>query len=320
MRPILVLSAVALHLFSVLLHVRAGPVNVLSEEETTYEVRQVYKDEYAVLYFNSSIDDIRTNWVFNLYSGGWRYAKRQFGPLNFGNEGGRLSGRFHTDAAEGWWVTSVNSQDQNIFMAISPNSVKSGNLYDKEGRPTQPKQDIIWDYNLKAMSQIIEEANNDVLGSPASDIWRRDGFYPIMVYDILLNLGSEYKKDADEWKSQMNQQRSESGTKKSSVAWMKDWWSPLYDKNGRTKLISRFFKLTAQNWPTEELKSANLKDDNPGPRRYIGKMNVGEFVHFMSGAAGKNLRSMAKCVLGFEKQDEDNFRKAQKDYPSIRYK
>jgi len=48
-------------------------------------------------------------------------------------------------------------------------------------------------------------------------------------------------------------------------------------------------------------------------------MNVGQFVHFFSGAAEADLLDVAKNALGWEDEDDQSLAKAKRDFPGIRY-
>jgi len=49
--------------------------------------------------------------------------------------------------------------------------------------------------------------------------------------------------------------------------------------------------------------------------RYSRDMNWGEFVHFWSGAAGTNLKTLATNAFGWPTAWENMFQQAQRDFP-----
>jgi len=49
--------------------------------------------------------------------------------------------------------------------------------------------------------------------------------------------------------------------------------------------------------------------------RYSRDMNWGEFVHFWSGAAGTNLKTLATNAFGWPSAWETMFQQAQRDFP-----
>ena len=49
-------------------------------------------------------------------------------------------------------------------------------------------------------------------------------------------------------------------------------------------------------------------------------MNWGEFIHFMSGAAHKDLRPLARKAFGWPAEWNELYKKAREDFPEIKYK
>jgi len=48
-------------------------------------------------------------------------------------------------------------------------------------------------------------------------------------------------------------------------------------------------------------------------------MNWGEFIHFSSGAAGKNMKNQATIAFGWTSEMENQFNKARSDFTAITY-
>lgn len=48
-------------------------------------------------------------------------------------------------------------------------------------------------------------------------------------------------------------------------------------------------------------------------------MNWGEFIHFSNGAARANMKSQATKAFGWTNDMEQQFQKARKDFPKIKY-
>jgi len=48
-------------------------------------------------------------------------------------------------------------------------------------------------------------------------------------------------------------------------------------------------------------------------------MNWGEFIHFMSAAAAKNLKPLATKAFGWPADRETQFKKARTEFPEISY-
>jgi hypothetical protein len=48
-------------------------------------------------------------------------------------------------------------------------------------------------------------------------------------------------------------------------------------------------------------------------------MNWGEFIHFMSGAAHKDVRPLAKKAFGWPPEWDEQYNRARQDFPGIKY-
>jgi hypothetical protein len=53
--------------------------------------------------------------------------------------------------------------------------------------------------------------------------------------------------------------------------------------------------------------------------QYQGGLNFGEFIHFMSGAAGANLKDLATEAFGWPAEREAQFNQARQDFPGVTY-
>jgi hypothetical protein len=98
-----------------------------------------------------------------------------------------------------------------------------------------------------------------------------------------------------------------------NTAWFRDWFFPLWRDHGHAQVMVRFFGLLAQHFPKETQNHGNCPHAH-----YTRDMNMGEFVHFMSWAAGTNLSSMATTAFGAGTGNwEAQFQQARIDFPAI---
>jgi hypothetical protein len=81
--------------------------------------------------------------------------------------------------------------------------------------------------------------------------------------------------------------------------WFRDWFYPLWRDHGGVQVMANYFQLIADHSP--------------------GSLNFGEFVHFMSGAAGTNLKPMATTAFGWPEARETEFVNAQAEFATITY-
>ena len=95
---------------------------------------------------------------------------------------------------------------------------------------------------------------------------------------------------------------------RAGTRWFRDWFFPLWRDHGGAQVMVRFYRLLAQHFPKR-----------PGTRRYARDLNLGEYVHFSSGAAGKDLKMLATTAFGWPAQVETEFQKARTDFPAVTY-
>jgi hypothetical protein len=92
------------------------------------------------------------------------------------------------------------------------------------------------------------------------------------------------------------------------VAWFRDWFLPLWrDGGAQPDVMRRFFELVAANFPRNDYGSFGA---------YTRAMTVGEYVHFTSGAAGRDLSARAAATFG-SAFDRAEFDRARDDFPAV---
>jgi hypothetical protein len=74
-----------------------------------------------------------------------------------------------------------------------------------------------------------------------------------------------------------------------------------------------YFRLISKHYPKETV------EDGKGLKFSRGRMNWGEYIHFMSGAAGKDLRPLATRAFGWPAEWESQFQKARAEFPGVLY-
>jgi hypothetical protein len=94
--------------------------------------------------------------------------------------------------------------------------------------------------------------------------------------------------------------------------WHHDFSHPLWRDHGHAQVMVNFFELLAKDF----LKEPEGKDKH---QRYARRMNWGEFLHFMSGAAHEDIRPLVKKAFGWPTEWDEQYNKATKDFPGIEY-
>ncbi|MCH5718489.1 hypothetical protein [Niabella hibiscisoli] len=102
---------------------------------------------------------------------------------------------------------------------------------------------------------------------------------------------------------------------RANTAWFRNWFFPIYNQHGKVKVLNRFFELLANHFPKR------LGSD--GISTYTRRMNMGEFIHFWSGAAGVDLSFRAQMTFGAKDRAgsdwQPQFEKAKTDFPGVTY-
>ena len=265
-------------------------------------VNRVYYDSNVAVYYDGDVKGTIT-WPFQYMAEAWDYTKKTYG--NFGDDG-RLFVIYHAgkyggghpstymDASHDYRnVTDCGSGDFNAWMSGKENDI---------------------DISTHEIGHIVEGAVKGVKGSPAWDIWHDSKWMEIYQYDVYLGLNRP--DDAKRWYNLMintTDTYPRAGTK-----WFKDWFFPIYDQFGKTRVLNAFFTKLAEHFPKHQIV-VNGKQY----MEYDRRMNFGEFVHFWSGAAGANLENQAMIAFG-DKDEKGNDWKAQLvkakiDFPGITY-
>ncbi|MBV7532084.1 hypothetical protein [Chitinophaga sp. sic0106] len=157
------------------------------------------------------------------------------------------------------------------------------------------------------ISHIVEGGSLNVKHSPTARLWGDSKFQDIFIYDCYANTGMTVL--AEKWLAEY--QTNFATYPLAKTYWFRDWWYPIYSKYGQTKVLTSYFKLLSEN--------LEHKPNGNGFQEFTQDVNMGEFVHFMSGAAGVNLKEQAKIAFGWTMEYEQQLLNAQEDYPNVKY-
>ena len=166
------------------------------------------------------------------------------------------------------------------------------------------------------MGHIVESMNNGIHGSPSNPVWGDDRFADILHWDLFLNMTEHRPNFRAEQKTRMLDKMKDDN----SVQWFKNLWLPLYDGllgNPRkgSAIMPKYFELLAQNLP--QIDGTYGYDDGADHRYGNRELNLGEFIHFLSGAAGVDLEERAKQTFRWTPEVELEFVNAQLAYPAV---
>jgi hypothetical protein len=149
------------------------------------------------------------------------------------------------------------------------------------------------------LAHIVEGSSNCIHESPGFGVWGDSKWAEIFQYDLYAGLGM--KEHADK----VFERFSTNGD-----PWFQQFYWPLYRDYGGVEVLDGFFELLAEHFPRHEVNDGhNL--------RYSRRVNMGELVHFYSGAAGADISYLAEDA--FDDFDSDEFEQAQTDFPGVTY-
>ncbi|KAA2240341.1 T9SS type A sorting domain-containing protein [Chitinophaga agrisoli] len=244
-------------------------------------VSKVYEDNDLALYYDNGVSPAVT-WPKQYLSAVWRYTKKVYG--NF-NTDPHLFAILHT-GRYGGGHPSTYFDDSHDFR----------NVIDAGAGPWNGNQT---DYDLLTheVGHIVEGASKNMHNSPAFGIWGDSKWCEIFIYDVYKGLGQEGLATGC-YNAFMG---TTDNFPRANTAWFKNWFYPIYSQYGGADVLNRYFVQLALYF------KRNGTDYPP--------MNMGEFVHFWSGAAGVNLKAQATIAFGWTSEFEAQFLKAQQDFP-----
>lgn len=264
-----------------------SPARSLTENWSNHsdKIWRQYFDNDVAIYYDEAVKR-PLEWPYEFFKNTWKEVNKTYGT--FGNEN-RLYAVFHNESKGATYVGTIFDSE-------------SGNrsLFDLAFNGSEMKGDNI-DNPLLAISQIVETSSNGLKGSAAKAIWG-DTYSQIFLYDIYTDL--QMQTEADRIFSLNNTKTS--SFPKASTFWFRDWYYPIYKDHGGRMSLGNFFKLVAQFYPTNG-------------DTYDHDMNMGEFVHFFSGATGEDLQALATTAFGWNDEWQEQLLDARADFPTLNY-
>ena len=255
-------------------------------------VKLVNSNDDVAIYFDDVPRRAATAWITSFMTRAWRYTKATYG--DFGGPDDRLYAIFHQGRYSGGHPSTYfdASHDYRNVTDCGPGP------WDKPAYGI-PSHEI---------GHIVEGASNGVHGSPAFGLWKDSKWIELYQYDLYVGLGlkAEARRAFDRFTAQSDD-FPQPGTH-----WFRDFFYPAWRDHGRSKLMASFFQLLAQHYPKGP--EGDGKD-----LHYTRDLNWGEFIHFMSGAAGEDLRPLARKAFGWPSEWENQYEKARAEFPGIAY-
>jgi len=252
--------------------------------EHNQNVKLFKYDDCAAIYFDDDMDPNEAAWIFPFVSNVWKYSLATYGYM--GPE--RVYAIFHQDKYGGGHPSYYydSSHDNRNVSDAGGGNWKDGN----------------WDLTSHELGHIVEStASHTKYGSPAFGLWGDSKWMEFYQYDVYVGLGmDEHAKVVFDRFTNQSDNFPRAGTR-----WFRDWFYPLWRDYGHAQVMVRFFGLLEQHYPAQNKR--------------MGGMNWGEYVHFTSGAAKKDLKPLATTAFGWPAEWESQLQAAKQEFPQITY-
>ncbi len=212
-----------------------------------------------------------------------------------------------TDSDYGPWAGAVQAMDErhgfrNIAFAMN------GSWQWNDQSP----DDWLIEAPLHELGHILESINNRVDGSPSNAVWGDDRWADFLHWDLFTHMTTLPPNFLDRQLNRLlNVMKDDNG-----VAWFRDLLYPLYNgslgnlRSGSSVMV-RYYQLLAQNLPQIDGRYGH---DDYGTKQ----LNLGEFIHFLSGAAGVDLEAKGvTSIFLWTPEVELQYLNAQQAYPAV---
>jgi hypothetical protein len=256
--------------------------------EHTQNVRLIAYNDTVAIYFDDAVDVSSGKWMLPFLTRLWQYAQRTYG--NGGNRiGERLHSISHTGRYRGGHPSTAYDASHDFRNVIDV----GGDAW------TKPQYDLL----THETGHIVEELATGRKGSPAYGLWKDSKWIEFYGFDAFVSLFGTTGPAQDAY----NTLTAISDTfPRAGTHWFRDFFYPLWRDRGHAQVMVNFYKLIGAYFPTDGAT-------------YARGLNWGEFVHFMSGAAGTDLKPMATKAFGWPADWEAQYQRARVDFPQIRY-
>lgn len=253
-------------------------------------LKRVYYNDDLALYYDSDVDE-NIEWPETMLANIWAYIKSVYGE--FGDDP-RLYAILHTDKYSGGHpsVYMDASHDYRNVVDCGPYSWR------------QPLPQDGLNLIIHEVGHIVEGSTNGIKNNPAWDIWKDSKWAEIFIYDVYKGIGKD--DFAQQFHDEMMNQYD--NYPQPNTQWFKDWFYPVYSQYGESQVLNNFYDLLAEHFPKNNQGNA-----------FSRRMDMGEFVHFWSGAAGVDLQPLAEEAFGWPEEWDTQLANAKETFSGIQY-
>ncbi|MCK7554274.1 discoidin domain-containing protein [Chitinophaga sedimenti] len=243
---------------------------------------RTYVNNDIAIYYDSAVNPA-INWMFTDFTNVWQYTKQNYGSFS----DPRLYAVFHSIAGYSGGHPATTYDVPHDYH----NTIDLGGQWETRTG---------WNYGATTheVGHIVEFSAHNVEGGHSFGIWGDSKWCEIFNYDVYKRVG--WNLEATSLYNDM--QTNKDNFPRANTLWFKNWFYPIYANADSSQALNRYFELLAEYFPQRN-------------GSYIRGLNMGEFIHFWSGAAGYNLKNQADTAFGWNDTYEAQFRQAQFDYP-----
>ncbi len=245
-----------------------------------------YFDTYIAVYYGDEVNR-EIEWPYTFISDSWRFVIDNYG--DFGDAGSRLYAVIHEDLGSDPYIATYFDEVSN-FQSLIDISLEGGEI------DANNKDKIAF-----LIEALVENSVKGVKGAIGQELWK-DQFSKIFVYSMYKAMGF----DDDAQRIYDAAIAEEVAYPSAGTFWFKDWFFPLYEDYNGSVVFSNFFKLLSEKFPLEG-------------NSYSRDLNLGEMVHFFSGATGEDLQPFAELAFGWNPEYEELLFQAKAKFPDLNY-
>jgi hypothetical protein len=258
--------------------------------ETVYHVET---DGLVSLYRDPELAGTNLAWVTDYVVSLWTHVRNTYG--GFADQ--RLYSVLHNHGGNGGTARTALDGDASWRNFIDT-------VGDGYTAPTNDNRDVI----AHEIGHVVEGSAFEIQFSPAFPIWDDSKWCEIFQYDLYMSVPG-LSADADRWRTAKLADSVNYPTP--NTFWFRDWFKPIYDGYGTgstsgSAVLAKFFQL----------QSTHFHKYNGVYQR---SMNWGEFVHFWSGAVGRDLSDQADIAFDPSAEREAQLAQAKIDFPGVTY-
>jgi hypothetical protein len=248
----------------------------------------VAKDAAVALYGDPDVDPAQAAAVLPFLSAMWKYTVATYGSMGRG----RLYVILHKGRYRGCHM-------DNHFGALHEHRDVIDCGFSSLDDPNGP---VLLLAHMAA--NVVETTADGRDGSPAYPLWHNSKWAELYQFDVYRAIGRA--ADADRVYAQWSHPDWVDDFPAPGCHWFRDWFLPIWRDAGGAAVMARFFASLAADFP------------NDG-QTYTRALNWGELVHFMSGAARRDLRPLATSAFGWPAEWDALYAQARVDFPQITY-